>query len=105
MIELVFLKIFDFESACLPGVWFEPVVSHSYYSPRRQLFTKSVQLYKLIQKNKSLSYNKVKREVGLALMAINIRKIVAHRAIKIDKNIKMVVSTLFHVETTIFLVN
>ncbi|MEK4560538.1 IS1182 family transposase [Staphylococcus sp. FSL K6-3157] len=47
---------------------------------------------------------KVKREVGLALMAINIRKIVAHRAIKMDKNIKMVVSTLFHVETTIFLV-
>lgn len=35
-------------------------------------------------------------------MAINIRIIVAHRATKIDKNIKMMDSTLFHVETIIF---
>lgn len=45
---------------------------------------------------------KVKREVELVLMAINISKIVTHRATKMDKRIKMVVSTLFHVETTIF---
>ena len=49
-----------------------------------------------------LGLPKVKREVELVLMAINIRKIVTHWATKMDKHIKMVVSTLFHVETTIF---
>jgi len=29
----LYLKSSDFDRACLPGVWLEPVVSHSYYSP------------------------------------------------------------------------
>ena len=44
------LKSYDFESACLPGVWLEPVVSPSYYSPGRQHVAKSIQLYKTIKK-------------------------------------------------------
>jgi len=49
--------IFDFDRAYLPGVWLEPVVSHSYYPPGRQHVTKSVQFAFFIQKKKGLSYN------------------------------------------------
>ena len=49
--------ICDFDRACLPGLWLEPVVSHSYYFPGRQHVTKSVQSAFFIQKNKVLTYN------------------------------------------------
>ena len=42
--------------ACL-GVWFEPVVSHTYYSPGRQHVTKSVQYVFCYSKNKTHSYH------------------------------------------------
>ncbi len=50
----LYLKSYDFDRACLPGVWFEPVVSHSYYSPRGQHVTKSVQYIVYYSKNKTL---------------------------------------------------
>jgi len=49
----LYLKSYDFDRACLPGVWLEPVVSHSYYSPGRQHVTKSAQFAFFIQKIRS----------------------------------------------------
>ncbi|RIM73001.1 hypothetical protein BU594_07215 [Staphylococcus arlettae] len=40
---LLIYKTFDFDRACLPGVWFEPIVSHAYYFPGRQHDSKSGQ--------------------------------------------------------------
>lgn len=39
---MLFFIIYDFVRPCLLRLWFEPVVSHSYYSLRRQHFIKSL---------------------------------------------------------------
>ena len=48
--------ICDFDRACLPGVWFEPVVSHSYHFPGGQHDAKSFGIFIKIQKQ-SLIWN------------------------------------------------
>ena len=53
----LYLKLSDFDRACLPGVWFEPVVSHAYYFPGRQHVPKSVQVILCYANNKALSYH------------------------------------------------
>ena len=52
----LYLKSYDFDRACLPGVRFEPVVFHANYSPRRQYITKSLQFIFCYAKNKTLTY-------------------------------------------------